>query len=130
MVTTPTITTRTSARLLALVFTFTGTLHFVRPGTYEAIIPPFLPAHRELVYLSGAAEVAGAIAALFPQLHPYARWWLIALLVAVFPANVYMALNPDDIKGLPDIPTWTLWARLPLQAAFVYWVVRATRPAD
>lgn len=130
MTTVPTITTRTSTRLLALVFTVTGTLHFVRPETYEAIVPPFLPAHRELVYASGAAEVAGAVAALFPQLHPYARWWLIALLVAVFPANVYMALRPDDIKGLPNIPTWTLWARLPLQVAFVWWVVRATRPTD
>jgi uncharacterized membrane protein len=125
-----TITSRPSARALGVVFTIAGSLHFIRPATYEAIMPPYLPAHRELVLLSGAAEVAGGIAALFPQLHPFARWWLIALLVAVFPANLQMALNPDDVKGLPDIPTWTLWARLPLQVAFIYWVVRATRPGD
>lgn len=123
-----TLTTRPSARILGVVFTIAGSLHFIRPATYEAIMPPYLPAHRELVLLSGAAEVAGGIAALFPRLHPFARWWLIALLVAVFPANLQMALNPDDIKGLPDIPGWTLWLRLPLQVAFIYWVVRATRP--
>jgi len=125
-----TITTRTSARILGVVFAIAGSLHFVRPATYEAIMPPYLPAHRELVLLSGAAEVAGGIAALFPRMHPFARWWLIALLVAVFPANLQMALNPDDIKGLPDIPVWTFWLRLPLQVAFIYWVVRATRPPD
>ena len=48
----------------------------------------------------------------------------------MFPANVHMAVNPDDIKGLPDVPQWALWARLPLQLAFIAWVVRATRPAD
>ena len=126
----PTLTNRPSARVLGVVFTLAGTLHFVRPGMYEAIMPPYLPAHRELVYLSGAAEAAGGIAALFPRLHPFARWWLIATLVAVFPANVHMAINPDDIKGLPDVPGWALWARLPIQLAFIAWVVRATRPAD
>ncbi len=123
-------TRRPSAIALGAVFTFTGTLHFVRPAMYEAIMPPYLPAHRELVYLSGAAEVAGAVAAFFPRLHPFARWWLIATLVAVFPANVHMAVNPDDIKGLPDVPQWALWLRLPIQVAFVAWVWHATRPAD
>ncbi len=68
--------------------------------------------------------------ALFPRLHPFCRWWLIALLIAVFPANLHMALHPDDIKGLPDVPQWALWLRLPLQLAFAAWVVRATRPTD
>lgn len=126
----PTLTNRPSARVLGVVFTIAGSLHFLKPATYEAIMPAYLPAHRELVLLSGAAEVAGGIAALFPRLHPFARWWLIALLVAVFPANLHMALNPDEIKGLPDIPTWTLWLRLPGQVAFIVWVIRATRPAD
>ncbi|MGI8750353.1 MAG: DoxX family protein [Thermoleophilaceae bacterium] len=126
----PTLTSKPSARILGVAFTLAGLLHFIRPAPYEAIMPPFLPAPRELVLLSGAAESAGGIATLFPKAHPFARWWLIAVLVAVFPANVYMALNPDDIKGLPDIPTWTLWARLPLQLAFIAWVVRATRPPE
>lgn len=125
----PTLTTKPSARILGVTFTLAGLLHFVRPATYEAIMPPYLPAHRELVLLSGAAESAGGIAALFPRAHPFARWWLIGVLVAVFPANLYWAMSPDEVKGL-DVPTWALWARLPLQLAFIAWVVRATRPPD
>lgn len=129
--TTANISTRTSARILGVVFMIAGSLHFIRPATYEAIMPGYLPWHRELVAASGLAEIAGGIAALFPQLHPFARWWLIALLIAVFPANLHMALNPEDIKGLPDsIPAWTLWLRLPGQLLFIFWVVRATRPKD
>lgn len=126
----PTLTNRPSARALAAFFTFAGTMHFVRPKPYEAIMPPWIPAHREMVVLSGVAEIVGGLAVLFPRLHPAARWFLIALLVAVFPANVHMTINPEDIKGLPDIPQWLLWARLPLQVAAIVWVVRATRPAD
>ncbi len=126
----PVLTSRPSARALGVAFTVAGALHFLRPASYEAIMPPYLPAHRELVALSGAAEVAGGVAALFPGLHPFARWWLVALLVAVFPANVHMALDPDAIRGLPELPQWLLWARLPLQLAFIVWVIRATRPPD
>jgi uncharacterized membrane protein len=114
-------------RLMGPAFILTGTLHFVRPREYEAIMPPYVPAHREMVAISGAGEIIGGVAALFPRTHPFARFWLIALLVAVFPANVHMALNPDDIRGLPDIPRWLLWARLPLQAVFIAWVIHATR---
>jgi uncharacterized membrane protein len=113
-----------------VVFSFAGVLHFVRPKMYEAIMPPYIPAHRELVLASGVAESLGGVAALFPRAHPFARWWLIATLIAILPANVHMALHPDDIKGLPDIPRWLLWARLPLQLLFIAWVVRATRPPD
>jgi len=126
----PTLTTRPSARVLAGVFTFAGAMHFVRPGAYEAIMPPYVPAHKEMVVISGIAEIVGGVSALFPRLHPFTRWWLIALLIAVFPANLHMAVNPDDIKGLPDIPQWALWLRLPFQLAFAALVIRATRPAD
>lgn len=103
-----------------------GCLHFLAPKRYEAIMPPYIPAHREMVLASGAAEVAGGLALLTPGLERPARWWLVALLAAVFPANVYMATNPDDIEGLPDLPRWTLWARLPLQPVFAAVVFRAT----
>jgi uncharacterized membrane protein len=126
----PTPTARLSARVLGVAFIGAGLLHFLRPKPYEAIIPPSLPSPRTLVYISGVAEIVGGVTALFPGTHRFCRWWLIALLVAVFPANVQMAVNPDDIKGLPDIPQWTLWARLPLQAVFIALVVRATRPRD
>ena len=109
-------------------FILTGVLHFVAPRRYEAIMPPYIPAHREMVLISGAAEVAGGVGVLTPGLEQPARWGLLALLVAVFPANVHMALNPDQINGLPPIPRWLLWARLPLQAVFAFLVIRATRP--
>jgi len=126
----PTLTSKPSARALGVTFTLAGALHFIRPAPYRAIMPPALPAHTELVYLSGAAEMIGGLTALFPRAHPFSRWWLIAVLVAVFPANVYMAVSPDEIKGLPDIPVWLLWARLPVQLLFIAWVLRATRPPE
>lgn len=114
-------------RLCGLLFVFTGTLHFVIPRRYEAIMPPRFPAHSELVLVSGAAEVVGGLGVLTPGLERASRWWLIAVLIAIFPANVHMARNPDQIKGLPPIPRWLLWARLPFQGAFIALVVRATR---
>lgn len=110
-----------------LTFVVAGTLHFLSPRRYEAIMPPYIPAHREMVLLSGAAEVAGGLAVLTPGLEKPARWGLLALLAGVFPANVYMATNPDDVRGLPaELPRWTLWARLPLQLVFAALVMKAT----
>ena len=121
---------RRSTKSLAAFFVLAGTMHFVRPRAYEAIMPPYVPRHREAVQVSGLAELAGGFAVLHPRTRPLARWWLLALLVAVFPANVHMALHPDEVakKGVPAdrIPTWLLWARLPLQPLCMLWVWRAT----
>ena len=87
------------------------------PETYEAIVPDWLPAHRELVYASGVAEIAGGAGILHPRTRRAAGWFSIATLVAVFPANLHMALNP----GRYDVPELGLWLRLPLQALFVVW---------
>jgi len=111
---------------LAAFFTGAGILHFVRPKPYEAIVPPYVPAKRAMVYVSGAAEIAGGLAVLSPPLRPYARWWLIALLAAVYPANVHMALHPEDVKGL-RVPRALLWIRLSFQGLCAWWVARATR---
>ena len=89
-------------------------------------MPPYLPAHRELVLISGAAEIAGGVGALSARTRPLARWWMVALLIAISPANVHMAMHPDQIKGLPKVPRWALWARLPLQAVFIAWAWHAT----
>ena len=113
--------------LCAALFVTTGVLHFLKPKAYEAIMPPEIPAHREMVLISGAAEIAGGLAVLAPGLERPARWWLLALLVAIFPANVHMAARADEIKGLPAIPRWLLWARLPFQAAFAALVIKATQ---
>ncbi|HWO47335.1 MAG TPA: MauE/DoxX family redox-associated membrane protein, partial [Solirubrobacterales bacterium] len=83
---------RLSRAALAALFTFTGTMHFVRPRFFEAIVPPQIEAQKkEIVALSGAAEIAGAALVLHPASRRLGRWWLLALLVAVFPANIHMA---------------------------------------
>ena len=109
------------------VFIVAGVLHFLRPGMYEAIMPPYLPAHRELVYASGVAEILGGGALLHERTRRFGMWWLIATLVAVFPANLHMALNPDDYRGVPG-GKLALYARLPVQLLFIAWVRAAARP--
>ena len=109
--------------LTAIGFVIAGTLHFTHTRMYEAIMPPSFPRHRESVYVSGVAEIVGGAAVLHPRTRWFARWWLLALLVAVFPANVHMALNPQRYRR---IPPWALWLRLPVQAAFARAVWRAT----
>ncbi len=116
---------RRSAPGLGLFFVGAGTLHFARPKMYEAIMPPYVPRHREMVLASGAAEIVGGASALHPRTRAFARWWLLAVLLAVLPANVHMAVNPDQVKGL-RVPSALLWARLPGQALFMAWVWRAT----
>jgi uncharacterized membrane protein len=105
-------------RLLGVTFIATGVLHFVKPRIYEAIVPEYLPAHRELVYASGVAELAGGLGVLHPKTRRAAGWWLVATLVAVFPANVEMAVHAERFKQFPPA---ALWARLPLQAVFIAW---------
>ncbi|HEY6888959.1 MAG TPA: hypothetical protein VI300_14300 [Solirubrobacter sp.] len=103
---------------LGVTFTAAGALHFVRPRMYEAIMPRYLPAHRELVLASGAAEIAGGVGVLHPRTRRLAGWWLIATLLAVFPANVEMAFNAERFKQFPPA---ALWARLPLQGVLIAW---------
>ena len=119
-----------SRAVLAAFFAFAGTMHFARPRLFEAIVPPPLAGRRrQVVAISGAAELAGAAAVLHPASRRAGRWWLLALLVAVFPANVHMAVSPEQVKGLDlkKMPRWALWARLPLQPLCMLWVWRATR---
>jgi uncharacterized membrane protein len=107
------------------VMTLAGLNHFVMPHVYERIIPSGLPQPLALVYISGVMEIAGGLGTFHPKTRRAAGIFLIATLVAVFPANVYMALNADDYPGVPG-GTAALFARLPLQAVFMYWVWLAT----
>ena len=109
----------------AAFWLFAGTMHFVIPRQYEAIVPPPLREwKRELVVASGIAELAGGVAMLPDRTRRWARWWLLATLVAVFPANLPMAINADDFKRIPEP---ALWARLPFQAVFAWFTWRGTR---
>jgi uncharacterized membrane protein len=115
---------------VATLFTFTGAMHFLRPRFFEAIVPRAIEAQKkEVVAISGYAEIAGAALVLHPASRRLGRWWLLALLVAVFPANIHMAVNPEQIRGLDmrRFPRWALWARLPLQPLAMLWVWQATR---
>jgi uncharacterized membrane protein len=115
---------------LAAFFLATGVNHFRSPRFYEAIVPPPLDERkREINVVSGAAEIVGGLAVLHPASRRFGRWWLLVLLAAVFPANVHMAVNPEQIRGLDlkKVPRWALWARLPLQPLAMLWVWRATR---
>jgi uncharacterized membrane protein len=102
------------------LFVVAGALHLVRPRLYEAIMPDYLPAHRELVAASGVAEMIGGAGLIVPATRRAAGWWLIATLVAVFPANVWMAQHPERYR-LPGGRA-ALLARLPLQLVFMAWV--------
>jgi uncharacterized membrane protein len=105
--------------LLGATFLTNGLLHFLRPRMYEAIMPRYLPAHRELVYASGVAEIAGGAGVLYPRTAKPAGWWLIATLIAIFPANVEMAVHAERFR---KIPRALLWARLPIQGLLIAWV--------
>lgn len=110
--------------VLAVLFVVAGLIHFVKPGMYVKIMPPMLPAPLELVYLSGLAEILGGIGLLVPATRQAAAWGLVALLVCVWPANVFMAMRPELSPG---IPVWALWARVPLQVPMIFWAWRYTR---
>lgn len=101
-------------------------MHFVVPRTYARIMPPYLPRHRELVYASGVAEAVGGIGLIPRATRRAAGWWLIATLIAIFPANVHMALHPEEFPQVPGGRA-TLWARLPVQAVFIAWVRSAMK---
>jgi uncharacterized membrane protein len=107
-------------------FILAGVMHFVIPRAYVGIVPPRLPAPRAIVYASGVAEIAGGAGVLHPQTRRAASAWSVATLVAVFPANVHMALHPDRYR-VPGGRV-ALWLRLPLQALFIAWAIAAGRP--
>lgn len=110
-----------SVIILAVFFTSAGVYHFTSPGTYLPLMPDYLPWHLGLIYLSGAAEMLGGIGMGFPKWRRLAGWGLIALLVAIFPANLHMLMNHVPLNG-KQVPEWILWARLPLQGIWIAWV--------
>lgn len=121
---------RLGQRVMGAFYLGAGVLHFLLTPQYERIMPGYLPAHRELVLLSGAAEIAGGLGLLVPQSRGgqpgrAAAWGVVALLIAVFPANLTMV---TEHSRFPGVPLWAAWARLPLQLPLLWWAWRYTRP--
>jgi uncharacterized membrane protein len=112
--------------LLAAFMTLAGLNHFLSPAVYVGMMPAVLPAPLALVYISGVAEIAGGLGLLHPRTRKLAAWGLVALFVAVLPANINMAVNQLPLGEHP-VPLWALYARLPLQLVFIAWAYWFTR---
>jgi uncharacterized membrane protein len=111
--------------VMGAVYVAAGIGHFVATRMYTGIMPDYLPAKRELVLIAGVAEIAGGVGLMVRQTKRPAAWGIVVLLVAVFPANVWMVQHPERFPGLP---LWALWARLPLQAVLIWWAWKVARP--
>lgn len=117
--------------VVVVLFTVSGAMHLVRPGVFTPIVPDVLPAHRLLVYVSGGAELLCAAGLVWRRTRRLAGWASAALLVAVYPANITMAVDAwrdwreGDASG--QYVAGTL-IRLPLQLPLIWWAWRVTRP--
>ncbi|AFZ30228.1 hypothetical protein Glo7428_1671 [Gloeocapsa sp. PCC 7428] len=114
--------------ILAVCIIVVGLLHFAVPDIFVSIVPSLLPYPLELVYISGVFEILGGIGLLVPTVSRAAAWGLIALFIAVFPANINMAVNHIHIDNIPDSP-WFQVVRLPFQAVLIAWAWWYTKPA-
>ena len=113
-----------SAYIIGLAFILAGVNHFINPEFYLRMMPPVLPAHELLNYASGIAEIILGIMLFIPQTKVIAAWGLIILLIAVFPANIYMAMEAG--KSI-DVSPIVAYIRLPFQFLFIWLVYRETK---
>jgi len=109
--------------LLAIAMVVVGVLHFAEPAGFVRIVPAWLPAPLALVYVSGVFEILGGASLLVRRVRRAASIGLVALYVAVFPANVNMAIHHISLDGVTQVPTPLLWLRLPFQALFIAWAL-------
>jgi len=115
---------RLSIYSLGLGYLMIGINHFLEPDFFLKIMPPYLPWHLELVYISGAFEIVLGLSLMISKLRKYAAWGIILLLIAVYPANIYLAFNEAPQKALDISPFLASWVRLPIQfvlLGFAYW---------
>jgi len=114
--------------IMSVFYVFAGVMHFVNPGFYMPMMPPYLPWHLELVYLSGVAEIVLGLAVLVPAWRRLAAWGIILLLIAIFPANLHIALYNVPIGGASEGAGALNWVRLPFQLVLIVWAWWYTRP--
>ncbi len=115
--------------ILAICIIIVGIAHFALPDPFIKIVPPYLPNHAALVYISGFFEILGGIGILVPPVSQAAAWGLLLLFIAVFPANINMAVNAIDLPNIPDSSVLR-WGRLPFQAVLIAWAWWYTQPDD
>ena len=115
--------------VLAGIFVVSGFLHFFHSEPYIRIIPPFLPWPKMLVWVSGGSELLGGIGLLLVRFRRWAAYWLALLLVAVFPANIYMAVAHVPFPGVLG-ESWAQWARPPLQIPLIAWALYYAKPSE
>jgi len=116
--------------VMGIGYVFAGVLHFVTPDSYLPMMPEWVPAHLPMVYLSGAAEVVLGAAVLEPKLRRAAAYGIIVLLIAIFPANVHIAVHDIPVFGAAEGAGAMNWVRLPIQALLIVWAWWYTLPAD
>jgi len=115
---------------MALFYIGGGIVHFADPGFYLPMMPPYLPYHLELVYLSGLAEIVLGLAVLIPRARRLAAWGIILLLIAIFPANLHIAMNDVPLAGADEGAGVWNWVRLPFQAVLIGWAWWYARPDE
>ena len=113
--------------ILGLFFIIAGFGHFYMPEFYLRMMPAYLPLPYFLIYLSGLCEIAIGVCCFIQSKYKIAKWGAIALLIAVFPANIHMAMHPELF---PEFPDYGLWIRLPFQAVFIVWVLFSFSNSD
>lgn len=116
--------------VMGIAYVLAGANHFIDIDFYRPMMPPYLPLHDALIYLSGVAEIALGLGVLVPRLRVASAWGLIALLIAVFPANMHIALNNVPLGGAQEGFGAMNWVRLPFQALFIAWAWWYTRADD
>ncbi|HEV7734319.1 MAG TPA: DoxX family protein [Candidatus Binatia bacterium] len=121
-----------SCWLMGVFYAFAGVMHFVAPEFYLQIMPPYLPWHLGLVYVSGIAEFVLGVMVIIPSTRVLGAWGIILLLIAIFPANLHAAMNDVQLVHRPEWmsqPTPAqAWGRLPLQLVLIAWAWWHTRP--
>jgi len=122
-----TVTKRAALVLLGVAMMGVGIDHFLNPTPFERIVPSYLPAPHALVLVSGLFEFLGGVGVLVPRTRRFAAWGLVALYVAVFPANLNMAIHQIQLEPGGTFPVWAMWLRLPFQALFIAWAYWFTR---
>ncbi len=113
--------------LSSVGYVYIGILHFIQPEFFLKIMPPYLPFHLELVLISGAIEIGLGLGLLFNGFRKYAGWGLILLLIAVYPANIYLAFNEAPQQAIGITPFLASWVRLPIQFLLIglaYWFTK------